>query len=114
MKQQMNHKIRNQQGETIGEMLVSSLIIALAIVMLITMVNISAKLVQKSVDNRKNFFTNINDEEMNSNKPSSENSQLEMDSDDASPSLHIKDSVSTQVNKLSGNRYAVTYKKASQ
>lgn len=56
-------KIRNNHGETIGEMLVSSLIIALAIVMLVTMVNIATRLVGNSVDSRKKAFDAQNNAE---------------------------------------------------
>lgn len=50
------HRVRSNHGETIGEMLVSSLIIALGIIMLVTMVNIAGRLINKSTQNRKDAF----------------------------------------------------------
>lgn len=115
-----NLKILNHHGETIGEMLVSSLIIALAMVMLITMVNISARLVKKSDDTRDKLFSNINDEEADVSKP--QNAKLEITSDNTKK-LNVKGSTNSNnsngfdirvaVYPLSGNRYAITYKKAS-
>lgn len=116
-----NLKILNHHGETIGEMLVSSLIIALAMVMLITMVNISARLVKKSDDTRDKLFSNINDEEADVSEP--KNAKLEITGSDNTKKLNVKGSTNSNnsngfdirvaVYPLSGNRYAITYKKAS-
>ena len=112
-------KLHGNDGETIGEMLVSSLIIALAIVMLVTMVNISTKLVRNSADNRTNAFDAVNTAETEGNsggKDSKVTIQIEPDTQKHSneaggPDGSFQYDVKTDPVSLTGNKKAVTYQK---